>query len=79
MTDPTPPTAPRPPKLYPIPNDTREAKCRGCHASIYFVQTKAGKMIPVVPHSRDLFGNLLGAPHFIDCPAADTFRKKRPA
>ena len=79
MSDPpkAPPAAPRPPKLYVIPNETKPATCRGCKASIYFVQTAAGKMIPVVPHSRNLLGELLGAPHFIDCPKRDEFRKPR--
>ena len=42
--------------------------CRVCGQQIWFIKTKAGKMMPV---TRD------GESHFSNCPNADRFRKKK--
>ena len=68
---------PKPPTLFDIPAGTREAKCAGCDAPIYWVRSAAGKSMPLVFHSDGLGGTRFGTSHFIDCPAASTFRRPR--
>lgn len=41
-------------------------KCRGCGMDIYWVQHKNGKKAPY---------NLNGNNHFMDCPAAERFKR----
>lgn len=44
------------------------AKCRGCQAEIYFVRLKSGKVAPY---------DETGESHFVTCPAANQFRRKK--
>ncbi len=41
--------------------------CRACRAEIWFIQMRSGK---VAPYTAD------AVCHFVDCPAAASFRKK---
>ena len=45
---------------------SKPAKCKGCGQEIYWCVTPTGQNMPVVVHS-----------HFVDCPQADEFRKKK--
>lgn len=40
--------------------------CKGCGAALYWVKHKNGKKVPYTES---------GLNHFVDCPAADRFRK----
>lgn len=42
------------------------AHCKGCGADIYWVIHRNGKKVPYTP---------AGLNHFVDCPAAQRFRK----
>lgn len=53
---------------FEIPQGTPVVKCRACGAPIQFIETAAGKRMPV---DRD------GTSHFATCPGADEFRKPR--
>jgi hypothetical protein len=44
-----------------------ESACRSCGAVIFFVRHRNGKEVPYTG---------VGLNHFIDCPAADNFRRK---
>lgn len=55
----------------PATGDYRTARCRGCHALIFFAKTSKGKFIPLDADSQDgLF-----TPHFATCPFAGELRK----
>lgn len=43
-----------------------EGKCRGCQARIFWVTHKNGKKVPYTG---------AGLNHFVDCPAAEQFKK----
>jgi hypothetical protein len=45
---------------------SRSTKCRGCGQDIYWCVTDSGQKMPLIVHS-----------HFMDCPKADEFRKKK--
>lgn len=75
--------------------------CKGCHADIEWVRTKAGKMMPVDPEpvfvasggkqtfvtdegdiitgtvSVEKTDEVAFVPHWVTCPAADSFRRRR--
>ena len=44
----------------------QEAQCRGCRATIFWVEHRNGKRVPYDPN---------GLSHFASCPHADRFRK----
>jgi hypothetical protein len=52
------------PQGYYIPEGERPRKCKGCGATIYFVTTPAGRIMPVNPD---------GTPHWGDCVGRDLF------
>lgn len=52
------------PQRYRIPEGERPKKCKGCGATIYFVMTPAGRIMPVNPN---------GTPHWGDCAGRDLF------
>lgn len=54
-------------RYYEIPAGTDAAKCRGCHAVIYWIKTPKGKNMPV---DRD------GRSHFETCPDANRFSRR---
>jgi hypothetical protein len=58
----------REPVKYEILPETPVAPCKGCGATIAWVKTAAGKMMPV---DGD------GTPHFATCPKAAEFRRGR--
>lgn len=68
-------------RLWPVPVDAREFKCRGCDAPIVFGRTDRGKTIPLSATSklavRDAQGVLVQAPSHSDCPAANQFMRNR--
>lgn len=41
--------------------------CKACNVKLWFVRTKAGKILPL---------RYDGTSHFADCPKADQFRRK---
>lgn len=51
---------------YEIPEDAKPTTCKGCHQAMFWVQTKAGKMMPVDPD---------GTPHWSTCPKAKSFKR----
>jgi hypothetical protein len=53
---------------FPIPPSAVQKACRSCTAPIYWIDTKAGKRMPVNPD---------GSSHFATCPNADAHRKPR--
>ena len=56
-----------PPPRVSIPEGTPRQRCMACDAVIFFVKTASGKAMPV---------EVDGAPHFVTCPEAATFRGK---
>lgn len=42
--------------------------CRACNVKLWFVRTKAGRLLPL---------KYDGTSHFSDCPKADQFRRQR--
>ncbi len=52
------------PLRYRIPKGERPKKCKGCGATIYFVLTTAGRIMPVNPD---------GTPHWGNCAERDLF------
>jgi hypothetical protein len=52
---------------FDIPPGTEPAPCKGCSASIYWVERGPSRL----PLNED------GTSHFATCPKADTFRRKR--
>jgi Zn-finger protein len=53
---------------FPIPPSTPKRACKSCLAPIYWIETQAGKRMPV---------NANGVSHFADCPNAASHRKSR--
>lgn len=51
---------------FEIPSFASPTECRGCKALIYWIQTAAGKAMPVNPD---------GVSHFATCPNAPEFRR----
>lgn len=45
-----------------------QGECRGCKAEIYWVTHKNGRKTPYTPE---------GLNHFVNCPAAERFRKAK--
>lgn len=86
-------THPPIPQHYEVPIGTQPSKCRGtgCGATIYFVRTPRGSMMPIdcdhctkecchPTEGAPLFGEVddspgRGVPHFATCPAADEFSR----
>jgi len=60
------------PRKYEIPAGTFPTTCRAkdCGKRIYFVKTDRGGMLPVTEE---------GFSHFLDCPAAKDFSKRKRA
>jgi hypothetical protein len=54
-------------RKYEIPKGTRLSQCKGCFHKIYWIPTRAGKMMAVDPD---------GLSHFATCPRARQFRKE---
>jgi len=52
---------PRKRKVYEIPQGTPERKCRSCHATVFWINPRAGVRLPVNPD---------GVSHFETCPQA---------
>lgn len=80
----------RPPTYFTVPAGTREAECKSCHATIYFVTTPKGKQMPVdcEPegcYEPSILAEMAGDPdfdgkgvsHFGTCPTAAQHRKAR--
>ena len=61
-------TAPDSPQRSVIPINARPQKCKTCDARIFWVETDAGKRMPVDPD---------GSSHFATCPDANAHRKPR--
>lgn len=57
------------PVIYPY-NGEKVSNCRSCQKPIYFFRTKNEKAMPV--------NYVTGQSHFIDCPGADGFKKRKP-
>jgi hypothetical protein len=79
-----PPTK-RAPNWIPVPHTADRAKCRGCRAVVYWVNTVRGRRMPVdcaVPDGvapvRSPAQDGRGVAHFAMCPAAGEFRRKHP-
>ena len=53
-------------RLTGLPEDPRPSKCRSCGATIFWVETKNGKKMPI---------NADGVSHFATCPQAETWRR----
>jgi hypothetical protein len=62
------PVAQRRGPIYPIPPEAEAAYCKGCDDRIYWVQTPAGRPMPVNPD---------GSSHWGTCPKAGLFRRER--
>lgn len=61
-------------------------KCKACDKDIVFLKTGAGKLIPVDKETvvldrydrpAEMYDPAKHVTHFITCPSADQFRKKR--
>lgn len=61
------PRAPQPQRtfIFVVPEGAPRRACISCHATIYWVATRAGKRMPVDPD---------GTSHFATCPAAALHR-----
>ena len=76
------------PQFFDVPAGTPAAECSGCKQTVYWIVTAAGNRMPV---NCDVEGGLRpvrfgggaakdngrGISHFVDCPQAGTFRRKR--
>lgn len=85
------PKAPKAPQCFAVPAGTPARECQGCKATIYRIETDAGKRMPIScdveggvrPHR--VSGSLggvervagIGISHFVDCPMAGAFRRAR--
>ena len=54
-------------KRYEIPENAKWVRCKACDMEITFIK-EGTKFIPVTKAKIN---------HFIDCPAADRFRKRK--
>ena len=83
--------APKAPQFFTVPAGTPARECQGCRATIYWIETEAGKRMPV---SCDVEGGVrpqrvggslggvervpgIGVSHFTNCPMAGAFRRAR--
>lgn len=72
----------RPPQLFDVPAGAPPRACRSCGASIYFIRTARGALMPVdcsVPTGLAPTAKTTGrgASHFAICPNADAHRRPR--
>ncbi len=82
--------APKEPQFFEVPADTHARRCRGCSATVFWIETAAGKLMPVhcdtaggvrpvrggsPDRAQDVAGR--GISHFVDCPNAGRFRRAR--
>ncbi len=56
------------PQRFDIPADARAKHCASCKARIFWIETAAGKRMPVDPD---------GVSHFVTCPNAAYHRKRK--
>lgn len=72
------PRAPAPrPNEYAIPADATPLQCRSCGAGMVFIQTPAGKALPLsVATIQERDGVRYALPHFADCKDSKLWSKK---
>ena len=59
------------PFKFDIPANTKTSRCRSCNATIAFVPTPKGHLMPV-----DVVGEHRGESHFATCTDPKRFRKR---
>lgn len=84
-------TQERTPQVFEVPPRTPPARCKGCDATIYWIETAAGTAMPVccdveggvrpqriaAPLGGTEYTAGRGISHFANCPAAGTYRRAR--
>lgn len=77
------------PQFFIVPAGTAPSECRGCKATIYWIVTEASRRMPVNcdveggvrprrwATGESSTGSGRGISHFVDCPSAGQFRRKR--
>jgi len=63
-----------------VPAGTRRTECRGCSATVYWVELPSGKRAPVSCHFDEQCAEPtatedgVGVNHFVDCPERERFK-----